>query len=61
MAPTIKAILDMDVAALKAACDEAGLIVKEERKPTLQEALLSHHYPTPSTSNVVVPQEAPAA
>ena len=37
MAPTMKAILEMDVAALKAACEEAGLAIKEERKPILQE------------------------
>ena len=60
MAPTMKAILEMDVAALKAACEEAGLAIKEERKPILQETLLSHHYPTPS-ANATVSQQAPAA
>ena len=57
MALTVKAILDMDVAALKAACDEVGLTVKDQLKPTLQEALLTHH----QQKSAVIDEQPPAA
>ena len=61
MALAVKNILDMDVAALKAACDEAGLAVRDGLKPTLQEALLSHHHPPADPINLTINQQAPAA
>ena len=47
----------MDVAALKVACDELSLTVKDDKKPTLQEALLSHYHLT----NATVDEQTPAA
>ena len=61
MALTVKSILDMDVAALKAACEEAGLSVKDDRKPTLQEALLSHLHPGSTTNDATATHQDPAA
>ena len=61
MALTVKEILDMDVTALKTACDEVQLSVKDDRKPALQAALITHYFPTTTTANDTIEQQAPAA